>query len=602
MHGQQPIADLAWGRVIPDLPKDPMQRRNLCLLTICMVALAACGQDNRPPLAFGQAVSLEEDSFTSGNVTAHDADDDSVTFVVDKKPTRGTLTFSYPTGAYTYTPAHDFNGSDSFAFRAWDGKEFSDRAVVTFTVTPVNDPPVARQLNGLHNSAYSLSSVIALPISDVDNDDLQVVVQSADTDVATVSVESGRLTITPTGRGNTSIQISASDGEFTASTEFPFTVGEVTRQDVVVLSQDAPSLVALSNGSDRTATFTLTYNGNHAFPSAQAAAEHVVNMPSEEPDEPFPRKLWRFVRDNTYHSVPLTNGHMWNDMWTTMNSLGWGFCSHVAAVYVEIAEAAGYEARVWGLSGHVVPEILWNGRWEMYDPDMAVYFHDRMGNVAGVEQLALDPDLITAPIHPVLPVLAQAQEGAYSPMIAGFYASLADNYIDVGNFRTLEPGGSTLISMPPGSRLTLAGHWTAQPTGYDGSTPFEVPQYRQAALRVPAGWTGELPMPWVIWDIQGTGTVQAGTQSYDVGDPALQSLLQAPSAPLKSITVESNPEGLRLVYLINATWYDALPVNEVSIHGQDVWAITMSERLVEAEIEPGKFPNSLRKPTSAILQ
>src|SRR5207237_3811156 len=43
----------------------------------------------------------------------------------------------------TYTPAANYNGPDSFTFKANDGTVDSNIATVTITVTAVNDAPVA---------------------------------------------------------------------------------------------------------------------------------------------------------------------------------------------------------------------------------------------------------------------------------------------------------------------------------------------------------------------------------------------------------------------------------------------------------------------------
>jgi hypothetical protein len=44
-------------------------------------------------------------------------------------------------GSFDYTPAADFNGTDSFTYRTNDGSLTSDTATVTITVNPVNDAP-----------------------------------------------------------------------------------------------------------------------------------------------------------------------------------------------------------------------------------------------------------------------------------------------------------------------------------------------------------------------------------------------------------------------------------------------------------------------------
>ena len=48
-----------------------------------------------------------------------------------------------PNGGFTYTPAANYNGPDSFTYKANDGAADSNVATVSLTVTAVNDAPVA---------------------------------------------------------------------------------------------------------------------------------------------------------------------------------------------------------------------------------------------------------------------------------------------------------------------------------------------------------------------------------------------------------------------------------------------------------------------------
>src|SRR6185437_9159252 len=56
-------------------------------------------------------------------------------------PQHGTLTGAAPN--VTYTPAANYNGADSFTFKANDGTLDSNIATVTITITAVDDAPVA---------------------------------------------------------------------------------------------------------------------------------------------------------------------------------------------------------------------------------------------------------------------------------------------------------------------------------------------------------------------------------------------------------------------------------------------------------------------------
>jgi endonuclease G, mitochondrial len=63
------------------------------------------------------------------------------TYTIVTSPANGVLSGSGPN--FSYTPAQDFHGSDSFTFRVNDGSHDSNTSTVNITVTDVNDAPVA---------------------------------------------------------------------------------------------------------------------------------------------------------------------------------------------------------------------------------------------------------------------------------------------------------------------------------------------------------------------------------------------------------------------------------------------------------------------------
>jgi hypothetical protein len=62
-------------------------------------------------------------------------------------------------GSFSYTPAPNFNGGDSFIYQANDGLANSNAATVTITVTAVNDPPQF-QAGGDVSTSSLISSVL----------------------------------------------------------------------------------------------------------------------------------------------------------------------------------------------------------------------------------------------------------------------------------------------------------------------------------------------------------------------------------------------------------------------------------------------------------
>ncbi len=104
---------------------------------------------NDAPVAAASSQTTAEDTAVPASVSATDVDlpAQTLTYAVGTGPTNGTLTaFDAATGAYTYKPAQDYNGPDSFTFTASDGAAVggtSNTATVSLTVTVVNDAPVA---------------------------------------------------------------------------------------------------------------------------------------------------------------------------------------------------------------------------------------------------------------------------------------------------------------------------------------------------------------------------------------------------------------------------------------------------------------------------
>lgn len=85
------------------------------------------------------AGSTPEDTTLSGRLAGGDIET-PVTYAKTSDPSHGTASVS-ANGAYTYTPAANFNGSDSFTFVVNDGFQNSESRTVNVTVIPVNDAP-----------------------------------------------------------------------------------------------------------------------------------------------------------------------------------------------------------------------------------------------------------------------------------------------------------------------------------------------------------------------------------------------------------------------------------------------------------------------------
>jgi len=104
-------------------------------------------------------IKVESLSGGAGGLLSNDTGGvDPVTAVKASDPANGAVTLNSD-GSFTYTPAANFSGTDSFTYRAVDSTGQSAPATVTLTVTPVNDAPVAQ------DNTYSVNEDTTLNVS-----------------------------------------------------------------------------------------------------------------------------------------------------------------------------------------------------------------------------------------------------------------------------------------------------------------------------------------------------------------------------------------------------------------------------------------------------
>src|SRR5262249_43973384 len=100
---------------------------------------------NDAPVAQNDTAGTNEDTPVSGNVLTNDTDvdGDTLSATLVSGPAHGALTLNAD-GTFTYTPIANYNGPDSFTYKANDGSADSNVATVSIDVAPVNDAPIAQ--------------------------------------------------------------------------------------------------------------------------------------------------------------------------------------------------------------------------------------------------------------------------------------------------------------------------------------------------------------------------------------------------------------------------------------------------------------------------
>lgn len=152
---------------------------------------------NDVPVATSNSLLVNEDETATGNVTATDVETESLTYFVVDSPKNGILAFGSD-GGYTYTPKVNFNGADSFTFKANDGAADSNVATVAITVKPVNDAPVASSGVVSTQEDHSVRGVLIASDGDAAGDVLTYSVVSSPRDgVLQLDKTTGEFMYTP---------------------------------------------------------------------------------------------------------------------------------------------------------------------------------------------------------------------------------------------------------------------------------------------------------------------------------------------------------------------------------------------------------------------
>jgi len=120
------------------------------------------------PIAQDQSVALDEDSRTTVTVSGSDPEGSNLTYNVVSRPIKGSIIWYSDPTKITYTPNHDFWGTDSFTFKVNDGVNGSNDATVAITVKPVNDAPV---LEPIGTKTANVGQMLQFSVAALDIDD-----------------------------------------------------------------------------------------------------------------------------------------------------------------------------------------------------------------------------------------------------------------------------------------------------------------------------------------------------------------------------------------------------------------------------------------------
>jgi len=227
---------------------------------------------NTAPVANDQTVTLNEGEATSIALTASDANGDAMTYQVVTGPSHGTLTGQAPN--LTYTPSQNYNGSDTFTFKAYDGSLDSNTATISLTIQPINDVPIAvNDTTTTHEDTPITAIAVLTNDTDTDGDILSISDFTQPAHGTAGSNGNGTLTYSPdlNYNGTDSFTYTISDGNGgtdTASVNITInTVNDapVANDQTVTLNEDESVSITLtaSDVDGDALTYQIGSNPSH---------------------------------------------------------------------------------------------------------------------------------------------------------------------------------------------------------------------------------------------------------------------------------------------------------------------------------------------------
>jgi len=182
---------------------------------------------NDSPVLSSTTYTVNEDQLLQGQLTAVDIEGDNLIFSVVSTASNGALELSED-GIFSYSPAANFSGEDSFTARASDGSLFSEDVNFTIQVAAINDSPFLDSATYTGTEDQLLKG--QLTAVDIESDNLIFSVVSTTHNGSLELSQDGVFTYNPVGNyfGEDSFTARVGDGfTFSAETNFKIQVGAV---------------------------------------------------------------------------------------------------------------------------------------------------------------------------------------------------------------------------------------------------------------------------------------------------------------------------------------------------------------------------------------
>ena len=208
---------------------------------------------NDTPVAITSSATVNEDAAVTIDVLedATDIDGDSLTINAITQASNGVVQIS--NNQIIYTPNQNFNGTDTFTYTITDGNggQTTKSTMVTVSVNPINDTPVAITSSATVNEDAAVTIDVLEDATDIDGDSLTIA-NITQGNNGTVQISNNQIIYTPNQNfnGTDTFTYTISDGKG----------GKVTKSITVSVNPINDTPVAITNSATINEDSTVTIN------------------------------------------------------------------------------------------------------------------------------------------------------------------------------------------------------------------------------------------------------------------------------------------------------------------------------------------------------
>ncbi|MDD2635770.1 MAG: transglutaminase domain-containing protein [Bacteroidales bacterium] len=328
------------------------------------------------------------------------------------------------------------------------------------------------------------------------------------------------------------------------------------QERVFILETEYPEdmMCEITNSGNYSAEFSVVIN-DLDLSTNYKIVNFIKNMPKQYPEEPLEFKAARFVYDYSWRDENITKNKCIYNPKILVNSVGGGLCGVRSAIFTNILRMLNYTARSVCLEGHVVTEVFINDKWQVIDVDNGVYYNNSEGNIASIADLAQNPSLFedinnynsfnNLEINVMKSFLLNNKE---------MYSTIADNRQFYSSFKSSDNQNSVIYTLPSNSCFSFP---------YSNSELGAF--YTLARLEIPAYWTGEIRMPFILERVEGKCECKVGGELLKIEDRL--SFFNNLDLFDKDIEITKNDKGIVIYYFINPLVFKLHKTNKICVGG-----------------------------------